>query len=258
MNDEIKIKKSDLWKYTTFLLIAIIIVGGVIVFTHKPSNSTLNGAANTSGTQPQQNADLSIFLNNAQLFPSLGPNNAKNVVVEFTDFQCIWCALATGLPSWANVNTTSPTGKQMISQSGDMVGSMEKIESLAKQGKLRFVYAPVSFFGAESTYAAEAGYCAANQNKFWEMHDLIFKNAGNNPGENTGKYSKKNLITLASSIQGLNMNTFTSCLNNDDTLNKVKTASIDAQKFGIKGTPTLYINGKSVRPTWSAIQAALR
>jgi len=255
MSDEIKIKKSDVWKYATFLLIAIVIVGGILVFAHKSSSS--KGAAN-SGTQPQQKADLGVFLNDAKLFPSLGPSNAKNVVVEFSDFQCIWCGLASGLPSWANTNTTSKTAQQMISQSGDMVGSIGKVENLAKQGSLRFVYVPVSFFGAESTYAAEAGFCAANQDKFWQMHDLIFKNAGSDPQENTGKYSKKNLINLARSIQGLNIDTFSSCLNNDDTLNQVQTVLSDAQKFGIKGTPSVYVNGKSVSPTWSAIQSALK
>ena len=257
MSEEtIKIKKSDLWKYATFLLIAIVVVGGILVFTHKSnSNTQANNGATNGGTAK---VDLSPILNNPNLFPSIGPTDAKNVVIEVADFQCIWCALASGFPSWANVNTTSSGAQQMISRSGDMVGSIGKVEQLAEQGKLRFIYVPVSFFGQESTYAAEAGYCALKQGKFWEMHDVIYQNAGSDPAENTGKYKPQELIAMAKTINGLDIQSFTDCFNSNSTLNELQQSMNAAKSAGVQGTPTVYVNGKQISPTWTNIQAALQ
>lgn len=248
---KITIKKSDLWKYATFVLVIIVVIGAIFIFK---SNGSSTGTTNSSEV-----VNLKPFMSNSLLYPSLGPNNATNVVIEFSDFQCIWCALTSGLPSWATPNTTNSTAQQMISQSGDMVGAIGKVEDMARQNKLRFIYVPVSFFGQESTWAAEAAYCAANQGKFWEMHDAIYKAAGNGPSENNGKYTKANLTVIAENIPGLDIQKFSNCLNSNQTLTELQSSMAQVQSFGqVKGTPTVFVNGKSINPMWSTIQAALQ
>jgi len=240
----ITIKKDSLWKYATFLLLAVVIVGVVLLVK---GNTSGNGNAVNTGGDTTGPVDLSIFLNNPDLYPSLGPENADNVVIEFADFQCPYCALASGLPDWAS-------GYQ--SQYGDLIGSAGYAEDQARKGNLRFVYVTMSFLGQESVYAAEAAYCANEQGKFWEMHDGIFA-ASDGPSENDGKYSKENLKKIAQGIDGLDQSQFADCLDNDKYGTAVQTAGAQASTAA-SGTPTVYVNGVKTSPTTAAIQAALQ
>ncbi len=60
-----------------------------------------------------------------------------------------------------------------------------------------------------STLAAEASYCAAEQNKYWQYHDEIYRNY---KGENTGWISKESLIDFAKKVGVNNIEQFSSCL----------------------------------------------
>ncbi|MEK6828707.1 MAG: thioredoxin domain-containing protein, partial [Nanoarchaeota archaeon] len=164
--------------------------------------SEINGGSSAGGTSSGP-ADLATFTSNPSLYPSLGPDDVTNVVVEFSDFQCPFCAMASGLPSWVS-------GSQYQSQYGDLIGSAQKVQKMAKEGKLKFVYVSMSFLGEESVYAAEAGLCANEQGKFWEMHDAIF--TAHDSKENNGKYSKDKLKIIAAKISGLDKTKFNSCL----------------------------------------------
>lgn len=235
-HDEITISKKNLWMYSTFILVAIVVVAGVLL---------LSGKGSTGGTITD-NVDLTVFTSNPSLYPSIGPENAKNVVIEFSDFQCPYCALASGLPSW-----TSEYG----SQYNDLVGVGQKVQQMAEDGKIRFIYVPMSFLGDESVYAAEAALCANEQGKFWEMHDAIF--ASHDSKENDGQFSKANLKKLAAGIEGIDTGKFNSCLDSDKTLSDVQTITIQA-KTAAEGTPTFYVNGKKMGPSWSQISAELK
>ena len=244
MSDEktINIKKSDLWKYSTFALVAIFLIGGIVVFANK---SSLENVVNT-GTQETGNAvDTSVFLDSS-IYPSLGPENAENIVLEFSDFQCPYCALASGLPSW----TTEFAG-----QYGDLIGTAENVKKMAENGKVRFIYISMSFLGQESVYAAQAGLCANKQGKFWEMHDEIFKSS-TSPQENDGRYNKENLKKIAKKISSLDTGKFDECLDSDETLSDVKKVASTASQFA-SGTPTFYVDGRQVSASWNAISGLL-
>ncbi len=239
----ITLKKNDLWRYSTFLLLLVVLVGAFFVF--RGSSGAAN-VTNTGSNQQQGVVDLSVFSSNPDLYPSLGPSDAKNVVIEFSDFQCPFCAMASGLPSWVS---------QAQAQYGDLINSAKNVEALASQGKLRFIYVPMSFLGAESGYAAEAGYCANEQGKFWEMHDAIF--TAQTQGENTGKYNKDKLEVLAQTISGLDQSKFKTCLESGKYTSAVQTAAGQASTAA-SATPTFYVNGKQVSASWNAIQSALQ
>mgnify|MGYP001613226282 FL=1 len=153
--------------------------------------------------------------------------------------------MASGLPSWT---------EQYQSQYGDLIGSAGKIQQMAEDGKLRFVYVSMSFLGQESVYAAEAGLCANEQGKFWEMHDAIF--TAHNSKENNGQFSKDNLKKLAQSISGLDSKKLNDCLDNNKYLSTVQKISSEASTAA-SGTPTFYINGQQVSASWTQLSAAL-
>lgn len=244
----ITIKKSDLWKYSTLTLLAVVVIGSVFMFTG--TGDITGNVVNNGGTANNAGGaiDISIFLDNPNLYPTLGPDDAENVVIELSDFQCPYCGMASGIPSWVS-------GYE--SQYGSLIGAAGNAEQLAKDGEIRFIYVPLSFLGPESVYSAQAGLCANQQDKFWEMHDAIF-GASTGPSENDGRYSKENLKTIASGISGLDLGKFNNCLDEDETVSDVQRATANVQSLGISlGTPQFYVNGQKVSASWSAIQAAL-
>jgi|TARA_Y100000310_G_scaffold14096_2_gene14326 protein-disulfide isomerase len=241
MSNEITIKKSDLWKYSTFVLVAVVLLGSVFMFT----GSSNSNAINNGGGANEDPIDMDVFLDNPNLYPSIGPNDAKNVVVELSDFQCSHCGIASGIPSWTEDYSTAPH-----------YNSAGSAKQAAKNGEIRFIYVPLAFLGQESVYAAQSVLCANQQGKFWEMHDAIFE-ASTTPQGNDGKYSKANLKGIASGINGLDTNEFNNCLDSDETVSDVQRATANVQSMGIQiGTPKFFVNGEKVQSTWDSIQAA--
>src|SRR3989304_2636020 len=85
---EITIKKSDLWKYATFVLLAVVIIGGFVMFR---GDSGSDGTTDTgSDNQQPVNAKALIEAND----PLLGSKDAGITVIEFSDFQCPFCEKA--------------------------------------------------------------------------------------------------------------------------------------------------------------------
>jgi len=66
------------------------------------------------------------------------------------------------------------------------------------QGKASIQFVSFAFIGAESKNAAAAAECAADQNRFWEYHDLLFARQGQ---ENSGVFSKANLKRFAEELK---------------------------------------------------------
>lgn len=115
---------------------------------------------------------------------NLGDPNATVKVIEFADFQCPYCQLY-----WQQVEPTI-------------------ISSYISTNKIYYTYSPMAFLGQESIDAAEAAYCANDQNKFWEYRDYLFTNQGS---ENSGAFSQTKLIQFAKKLN-LDSNAFTTCL----------------------------------------------
>ncbi len=107
-------------------------------------------------------------------------------------------------------------------------------------GKVQFVYKHSAFLGPESTWAAQAAECAADQGKFWQYHDTLFERQ---KGENQGVFSKDNLVAFGKDL-GLDMAQFEPCVREDKTLARVQADTQEGQQFGVRGTPTFFINGR--------------
>jgi len=143
--------------------------------------------------------------------PSIGPEDAAVVIVEFSDFNCSFCG------RWAT-ETLNP----LVEAYGDRV---------------RFVYRDFPILAETSVTAALAGECAHEQDLFWEYHDLLFANRGN--------FSQEALIGYASEL-GLDTEDFTACLEEQRHINSVAADAREAQSLGVRGTPAFFINGRPI------------
>lgn len=243
MVEEIVIQKKDLWKYSTFILLAIVLIGGgILIFGNNSTTGEVVSGNSTSGA-----INLNVFLSNPSLYPSIGPKDAENVVIEFFDYQCPFCAIVSGYPSWVSTYADKYL---------DIIATSQKLQKMAEDGKIRLIYVQMSFLGQESVYAAEAALCANEQGNFWEMQKAIF--TAHDSKENNGKYSKANLEIIAKGIAGLDTAKFNTCLDNDKELSNVQTIAAAAKSAGVTGTPTFYVNGQKMSASWASIQAALK
>ncbi|MCW5876301.1 MAG: DsbA family protein [Anaerolineales bacterium] len=149
----------------------------------------------------------------------LGSPDAPVTMIEFLDFQCPHC-----------LNSYNSVEHDVITQYVDT-------------GKVRLIYQAVGYLGPDSVNSAEAAYCAADQNLFWEFHDVIFAPVNFSNG-NTGGYSDDNLVRMAGQVSGMDVDAFRACLSSDEQLQAVQAAHGLATTFGISGTPAFVINGQ--------------
>ncbi|MDD5371182.1 MAG: thioredoxin domain-containing protein [Anaerolineaceae bacterium] len=182
---------------------AFLIIPGIV------ANSKPVGAIVTVTPLPYPNPQKS----------SIGDPNAPVKVIEYSDFQCPYC-------------------KQF---EDDHMASL--VSGLIATGKVYFTYLPWQIIpGTESNSAAEAAMCAADQNKFWEYHDILFANQG---AENSGQYTDKRLKAYAEAV-GLDMNKFNSCYSNQSFKNLLAQYQAQGVQQGVSGTPSFSINGKLI------------
>ena len=84
----------------------------------------------------------------------------------------------------------------------------------------------------EAFKAAEAGNCAGEQGKFWEMHDMIFTNP---------KALKPDDLVKRAEVLGLDMIKFRGCLETGTTAAEIRKDMAEGQKFGLTGTPSFLL-----------------
>jgi len=143
--------------------------------------------------------------------PARGPAKAPVTVVEFSDFQCPFCARS----------------QSVLQQIKAVYG--EKV-------RLVFKHLPLDMH-KDARGAAEASLCAADQGKFWELHDWMFAN--------TNQLAKPQLIAQATTL-GLDVDRFTRCLTEGEKAHEVNADMMAARELGITGTPAFVVNGRMV------------
>jgi protein-disulfide isomerase len=102
-----------------------------------------------------------------------------------------------------------------------------------------FVYRSFgNFIGPESKAAAEAAYCAGDQGKYWEYHDILF---ANQTGENVGAYADRRLQAFAEALS-LDMDAFNELLQQRQVFWPGRPGRIDGTAAGVTGTPAFVIS----------------
>ncbi len=148
---------------------------------------------------------------------TMGDPQASVKIIEYADFQCPFC-----------VRFWQETEPQIIS-------------TYVATGKVVYEYRSVgAFIGPDSALAAEAAYCAGDQGKFWEYHDVLFSNW---TGENVGDFTPFKLSLYAATV-GLDQITLDDCVSQGKYIGRVQQDVTDADASGIKATPSFLINGK--------------
>ncbi len=109
-------------------------------------------------------------------------------------------------------------------------------------GKATLVYKHTAFLGPESSWAAIAAECAADQNRFWDFHNLLFSRQS---GENQGAFNKDKLLGFATELK-LDLARFEPCLSNEETQARVQADTQEGRQAGVTGTPTFFINGQKI------------
>ncbi len=148
---------------------------------------------------------------------TLGVADAKVVMYEFSDFQCVACA-----------KFSTRNEKYLI-------------EDYVLKGKVRLVFAPIVRLGVESQWAAEAAFCASDQHRFWQYKDILFTFQA---GENQGTFSKANLETYAAKVAGLNLDSFKTCLETDQHYADVVAGPTPASYDSPNNVLTLRMNSR--------------
>ena len=161
---------------------------------------------------------------------SMGDPHAPIQIVEFGDFQCPYC-------------------KRFAIETEPLL-----VENYIDTGKVYFTYRSAGNWVSknmgqgktESQDAALAAYCAADQNKFWEMHDALFAN--NRDVEDQGSFTADRLKAMAKSI-GLDTSAFNECYDSGQYNEQVQQDYSDALAANVQGTPsfvvTFQVNGET-------------
>lgn len=154
---------------------------------------------------------------------SMGNATAPIKIEEFSDFQCPYCERFH--------KETEPLLRQYYIDTGKVLFVYRSMGN--------WVSGNIGGPNTESQDAAVAAYCAGEQNKFWEMHALLF---GNVLGENVGSFTDKRIPLIAQKVEGLDQSKFNSCYKSDKYASRVAQDFKDAQAAGINGTPAFLIS----------------
>jgi protein-disulfide isomerase len=208
-----QIKKDNIWKYSTFVLAIVVVIGAIMMFTG--DGGTPTGAAVGAPAAPTPSAPTapSQVTASADDDAVLGDENAPVTIIEFSDYQCPFCGRF-----WSD---TLPQIKS------------EYIDT----GKAKLVYRdfPLTSIHPLAQPAAEATECVREQGgdeAFYQYHDKIFANQQ--------ALSQPSLIAWADEL-GYDIN---ECLSSGKFRGEVQKDTSDAQAAGGRGTPYFVINGK--------------
>jgi len=233
MNENITLKRSTLWKISTFVFAALFVIS---IFTggfRSSGNGTITGGG--GGVRELPSIPTGIASVSAEDYvdddPFIGNKNAPITMIEFSDFQCPFC-------------------KRFREQTFDQLKA-QYIDT----GKVKFVYRdfPLHSIHPMAGKAAEAGECADDQGKFWEYHDKIFE------GQSVWASSGVSVFKQYAQELGLDSKKFNDCLDSGKYKNEVEKDLSDATKTGGQGTPYFLIGNQPVSGAqpFSAFQQAI-
>ena len=143
--------------------------------------------------------------------PVFGSAGAAVEIIEFSDFQCPFCQRLTG--------------------------TLEELKA-AYGSEIRMVFKDYPLPNhAQAFKAAEAGNCANQQGKFWELHDTMFSRQDELGVDDLKRYAGE---------LGMDQIAFDTCLDSGRFAAQVNADLREGQQYGVSSTPTVFINGRAV------------
>jgi protein-disulfide isomerase len=186
-------------KYYFAIPIIIGIISGLVVVT------------TTAGNSNSETLTISELSRNGS--PIMGDPNAPITILEWGDYQCTFCYKF-------HQNTLDVINEEFI-----------------KTGKVKLIFKDFPLNGPDSKLAAEASYCAHDQEKYWEYHDQLYENWA---GERTGWITREALSKFAESIN-LDKVEFNKCLDENKYKNKINSIYEFGNSIGIDATPSFLV-----------------
>lgn len=158
-------------------------------------------------TKPLPVAEVLLNVDGA---PSKGEPRAKLTVVEFSDYECPFCA-RYARETWPLLE-----------------------REYVKTAKVKYVFRdfPLPTLHKQAMKAHEAAHCAGEQSKYWDMHDLLFANSP--------AIGRTALIDYAARA-GFPSSAFERCLDSGKHITRIRQDIIEGQRAGVSGTPTFFL-----------------
>jgi len=192
-------------------MLVALVVGVFIGQTWNKSGGDSNSAVPTAALPDSKVERYKVPVGNA---PTKGPEHAKVTIVEWSDFQCPFCS------------RVEPTIDQIMKTYGKDVRVAWKNQPLPMHQNAR-----------PAAQIAMAAYAKKGNNGFWKMHDTLFHNQQALDRASLEKYAKE---------VGLDDNDIKDALDNKKYDPAIDTDSQEGAKFGARGTPAFFINGRSI------------
>lgn len=143
-----------------------------------------------------------------------GSESAGLNLVEFGDYQCPFCK-----------RFFDQTEPQMMTEYVD-------------SGKAKFYFLDVSIVGQDSLTLGQGSWCADEQGEYYEYHDYMYTNQGQ---ENSGWATPEKVKMLARNISGLDSEKFNACLDSKKYESRSQQLTSFANQVGLTGTPTMFV-----------------
>lgn len=204
-------------------VVIVAVVGIVLLFTQVLGSD--NGA--DQSMVDNLNAAEAAFPMDLVNGNKVGKDDAPVKIVEYADVQCPFCLRYT-----ANIEP-------------------KIVDEFVKTGQVQITYKNLPILGkSESTIAALALTCAADQDKFWPLHNELFTlqaeaNQASNEKIDVGRFTRDKLRGYASDV-GIDTAKWDTCMDDPKTLTTVSDEAKEATSFGITSTPGFIVNGGSV------------
>jgi protein-disulfide isomerase len=154
---------------------------------------------------------------------NMGDPNAPIVMEVYSDFQCSSCAIFA--------RQIEPLVTQQYVETGQVY--------------VIYRHFPILDRGTnESKQSANASMCAAEQDRFWDYHDMLFANV---IGVNAGSFTDRRLIAFAEELD-MDVDAFETCLSENRFESEISEDITAGQQLAITGTPSVFVNGVQIAP----------
>lgn len=200
------------------ILIAVLTIAGAVFY----SASARNG-------EPSRDVGLANIGAISALVPSINENdvilgdpNAPITIIQFSDYQCLFCV-------------------EFFIETGPLIR-----KNYIETGKANMVYKDFAFLGKESIDAANAARCAKDQGRFWAYHDALYAEEERDGSRvNNGNLNEALFMRIASDL-GMDVGKFSECYKSGKYNQVVQSNIKEAQDImGLRAsTPTFFINDR--------------
>lgn len=220
----------------------------------KVENLSKGGTTNTAGTGQQQ-APTPVKIDKKQIeavfdreVVKFGNKDSKVLFVEFTDPSCPYCHIAGG----KNPELNKQVGTQftLVSDGGNYLAPVPEMRKLVEDGKASLA---ILYFNGHGNgeLSTKALYCAYDEGKFWEAHDLLMTSAGYDFVNNVAKNDIANVDKLVDFLKSADIKDLKNCLESEKYAERLQEEMNLGLELGVSGTPGFFVNENNFAGAYS-------